>query len=64
VLWSTEAIPAYLTGLLIPLAAVCGRLLCVPRHIQEGSEKDRLLVPAECDQPLSTGVCGMSYAAL
>jgi di/tricarboxylate transporter len=45
-LWASEVIPAHVTSLLVPLLAVLLRVLCVPRHLRERSEQDKLLVPS------------------
>lgn len=45
-LWASEVIPAHVTSLLVPLLAVLLRVLCVPRHLRERSEADKLLVPS------------------
>ena len=46
ILWATEAIPAHVTSLAVPLLAVVLRVLCVPRNLRKRGEKDTLLVPA------------------
>ena len=54
-MWSTEAIPPFLTSLLIPLLAVPARVMCVPRHLRESTESDTLLVPASYCNRTSPG---------
>lgn len=40
VLWATDAFPAYLVALSVPLLAVTMRVMCVPRHLRFRWEHD------------------------